>query len=258
MPARGTRRVWHILMKPNNTSAVKVASSNPASLTSSVTPERSESIAASLTHLGETSSSTANSILASLACPASQPDPILPGHPLTIESLRSLRVSNIVENDGVPLPRVAKICKPSKQTWFRTNPEIEWELYLTFSPEGETDQTIYFVSPNVAHVLGSLATLKRLVPCITLEGVIFFWPLSVSDRPNGYNDSARLIASEAVTDWRRMASDFRAKVYQAFAPRFRKPDPVWPDAEQLQQLLLKALEGRIIDSEAHPAIAKLL
>lgn len=184
---------------------------------------------------------------------------ISPKPPLTIAMLEPLRIDQPGMSDSVPVPSVPKICKPGKQTFFRVlGDESDWHTYNFFVPEGDMGQSVYLVAPDVAAALGAVVSQKRLVPCITLDGDIFFWPMAVSDRPNSWSDSARVIAGEAQTEWRRMVPDNKAKEYRAWKPRIPKPDPVWPDDVEMYSLLLKALEGKIIESIDHPEVLKLL
>lgn len=187
------------------------------------------------------------------------PCALSPAVPLNAAMLKAYVVEEPGLGDSVPVPSIPKVTKPGKFTWFRVKGDpTTWPTFRTFTPEGEMGQITYLVAPDVAAVLGSVVSQKRLVTCITLEGNVFFWPLTVSDRPNGYSDSARIIAGEAITEWRRITADLKAKEYQAWKPRVPKPDPTWPTDEELEAMLLKAVDGKIIDSVDHPEVLKLL
>lgn len=183
---------------------------------------------------------------------------LAPASPLNINDLAALRVEEPGADDSVPVAGVPKIGKPGKQTWFRTKGnESQWFCYYTFIPEDDLGKTIYLVSPDVASLLGPLVSQKRLVPYITLEGDIHFWPLAVPDQPNTWSESALIIAGDATTEWRRMAADMKAKKFKAWRPRIPKPDPIWPDDAVINALLVSAADGKVIDSTDHPEVLKL-
>jgi hypothetical protein len=183
---------------------------------------------------------------------------IAPRKPLKPALLAAMRIGEPGTSDSVPVPTVPRIEKPGNQTWFRTiGNEAQWDCYFVFSPQRDTRNSIYLVTPEVAASLGSVAKQKRFVPYITCEGMVGFWPLSVSQSANSWTDSARIIAGDARTEWRRFFSDMRAKEYRAVSPQYPKPEPAMPTPEELEALFCRAAEGLIIDSLDHPAVKDL-
>jgi hypothetical protein len=53
-------------------------------------------------------------------------------------------------------------------------------------------------------------------------------------------------------------TDQHSKSYNRKVPLKTPPEPEWPESEKIEELLLAAFSGRIIDSEDHPEIVKLL
>ena len=182
---------------------------------------------------------------------------ICPSRPLRIKDLIKMRHEASKDEVSVFMQSIPKIRRASNQEHFRClADETKWQRLTVFIPDGEFKE-YYFVASSMEEMLSLVTRIIRLVPCITLEGIVFFWPLNVSESSNSWNDSARIIAGEATTKWIRMASNKRHKVYEASTPKIPKPEPVWPDEEALDKLLDIATEGRIIDSVDHPIIAKL-
>ncbi|MES2736641.1 MAG: hypothetical protein V4672_10005 [Verrucomicrobiota bacterium] len=184
--------------------------------------------------------------------------PLAPERPLSPFSLLDLRANSGHEAVSVKLPMLPKILKPGKQTWFQTlSDEKQWHIYHLFVPEGEFGNAQYLVAPQIAAQLGALTNRVHLVPYFTLEKELNFWALKSPERSNSWSESALEIAGEARTSWRRMVPNSRAGAYDSFGMKEEKPGPIWPEPEEIQRELERAIAGRVIASMDHPEIAKL-
>ena len=182
-----------------------------------------------------------------------------PPTPLSPMDLDKLRIQDAGPGEAVKLPGVPRVCKPSKTTWFMTYPdESAWETYCVFSPESSNGSLTYIIAPQIAPELGA-ARIQTLVPCVSLDQVLFFWPISqVSEQGNSWAESARVIAGEAMKEWRRIAANSVAKAYDAWKPSRPRDPAVFPSPEEIKKSLAKAFDGKIITSLDHPEAAKLL
>ncbi|GEP40915.1 hypothetical protein [Brevifollis gellanilyticus] len=198
----------------------------------------------------------ANKAQGLLAKMGADESPRIPPRPLQPCRLADMRIQEAATDAGIPV-RTADICKPNAQVWFRClGEEQHWHLFHTFTPQGESD-SIYFVSPDIVDQLGSIVRTKRLVPYITLQSLIRFWPITESGRFNSWNDSAREIAGAARLEWRRMTASLTRGRYESLRPSRPKPDPEPVYQEELDALLERALADKWILTLDHPAVRDL-
>ncbi|HUF63542.1 MAG TPA: hypothetical protein VMN36_15810 [Verrucomicrobiales bacterium] len=188
------------------------------------------------------------------------PAPRTPLKPLDLEAFAIK--GDPEEAVAVTSPVRVRVGKPSNKTWFQTYPdESNWKRFFLLKLDQEMGEIMYLVAPEMVIQVEDVVKPYALVPFITPNGDIGFWPIGLPDaggRWNSWPESAMMIAVEAKSEWRRLVSDKYSGSYNRKIPLAVHPGPEWPTWEKIQELRLAAFNGRIIDSEDHPEIRKLL
>jgi hypothetical protein len=155
-------------------------------------------------------------------------------------------------------PAVARIAKPEKQIWFSPCPEQEFLKSFYTLQDNSDRNNHYILHPKLAGDLEGEYTKKLLVPCITRQGVVSFWPIKLPDEDgkiDRWNGSALEIATSNGGTWCRLKSDHSNQCYQVSTPGNTWVPPTWPD--DLNNQLKKAVAKVFIDTMDHPLIKRL-
>jgi hypothetical protein len=128
----------------------------------------------------------------------------------------------------------------------------------------ELERDLYLVHPlMVPHLDPDDLFYAYLCLAVSKSGIVFFWPVKVpsKERRNAWNESALVVAKQAVDNWVKMRSRQEdgkgAGFYEAEIPIANFGDPVWPELS-LKALYDITFKGdRIINRIDHPAILKL-
>ncbi|MDA3971254.1 MAG: hypothetical protein PF442_07875 [Desulfobulbaceae bacterium] len=149
------------------------------------------------------------------------------------------------------------IRKPKKNEFFRCHPDH------TLAPVGivedDIDRSEYLVSsPDIFQTISDLATMRALHLCISRHGSIFLWPRKLpGERAMAWHSTAEKAAELATTEWVNMRADTGAGMYRLMHPTAKLPEPNWPD-KSFTEIVKMAFEGRIISSESHCLVRRLL
>jgi hypothetical protein len=153
--------------------------------------------------------------------------------------------------------------RPKKQEYFRCHPDSGMTLtamLFTNDDDGEA----YFVAPNMRSA-GALAnsvkpTLLQLT--ILRAGALIIWPLTLPSVEGGggrsWHESALKARVLGMTKWIRIVADKSISGYQPFEAEGELPEPEWPTDKTFNELLEIAFADKIIMSEDHPIVRKLL
>jgi hypothetical protein len=167
---------------------------------------------------------------------------------------------------GPGKPKVLKVEKPSKTRVFRVHPDrTMWikTVLLVLKEENEAyliDKPLRRQLPqSVRELCGDFA----LLPCVSLGGTPFLWPIRLADKDGKWNiwhSSAWDIAQDAVKTWTRLYANrdagHYASEYDARPPE-EQPGPAWPDMTRDEWFML-AFQGHCVDNLDHPAIKRLM
>lgn len=149
--------------------------------------------------------------------------------------------------------------KPKPGEFFRVHPDPEMSLRITIY-ENREDQSIYYVEPPARPLLAELLRVALLVTCINQAGVIFLWAIKLADDNRGggraWSESAMRAALLGKDKWVRLIGEIGNGAYRVFSAKGELPEPIWPD-RSLQDYLVVAFEGRIIDDPEHDVIRRL-
>jgi hypothetical protein len=153
------------------------------------------------------------------------------------------------------------IRKPNKHEFFRVRAGQEfWKPVAMIELEREQ----YLIHPSmVPHMDPDDFYRAYLCSAISKSGILFFWPVKLpkDGRTNAWNESALVVAKQAIDSWAKLRSrqeDGRGGgFYEAEIPLANFGEPLWPELS-LHELFSIAFKGdRIIDRVDHMVIQKL-
>jgi hypothetical protein len=177
-----------------------------------------------------------------------------PGIPLQPLDLLNCRLGDEAGEETRSIQPRARIGRP--RDWFQTlRDTTHWYDFSVYRPEGDE---YYIVSPQMSANFGGLAVRHKLVPWISTEGIVSFWPMNrgVHSESLAWLTSAWEIALQARKEWRMLVSNRKAQMYTAKEPVKPGPSPVWPPNDELMRLMTDSFEGRIITDTSHSAFRK--
>jgi len=154
---------------------------------------------------------------------------------------------------------------PAKTKYWRAREGEEWSYshnsYLLLPPDfGGDRREFMLVAPALEEFVRSKKQLEKAVKLFGLAAIVdvhgspAFWALNLADT-GAWGTSARAIVEEMKTDWAMVCAE--TDRYVCVRPEDDLGEPTWPPGEPMDWLK-KAFDGRIIDSEDHPEIKKLL
>jgi hypothetical protein len=148
--------------------------------------------------------------------------------------------------------------KPGQQAYVRVRSGDEWKFTCAILQLRE-DGECYLVVPGLFQELVQEVRPKLLYAAITRDGTPFLWPVNLpgdDGRLDAWSQSAHTAAKYAETDWIRIVANRNAGAYDVMQARNLKDEPAWPDMS-LEDLVLMAFRGRMIDSIDHPIVKRL-
>jgi hypothetical protein len=143
--------------------------------------------------------------------------------------------------------------KPKPDEWVRVHRENRINTWIgeLSSKRGE----LYYICPNVQHLVPKHSRLTSLYVTINSQGVLFLWPVKLDDpnRSNDYLTSAHAGAEKAIEEWVQMVSNREAGRYDVFVPEGTIPEPEWPEWS-FQEIIDAAFHKRTVADEDHAFI----
>lgn len=162
-------------------------------------------------------------------------------------------------------PGTITVAKPNDDTFVRTSTKMEEWAAFDFIELKTDSKKLFLLTPDVVEKINALnedraqviikTVTKRLIYSVTRLGVPFLWPITIMDG-NSWIDSANKCAEAAKENWVRIVSNQPASSYDYFEST-STAKPKWP-AMTYEDALLKAFEGKVIDSMDHDVIRQLL
>jgi hypothetical protein len=180
-----------------------------------------------------------------------------------IERFRAAGTNYVIQSKEVLT--TVRIVKPGKELYIRVHPDPEME-FITYTLG--TKDGHFPIDPDVFEAIREKvpdfhkhASCVSLRPYITNKGTISLWPLKrespFSIGGNSYNLSAFNVADRGRVQWLRVTTDTDRGMWLGFDPEERLPEPTWPTDLTMEQLLIIALKGGVIDSVDHILIKPL-
>jgi len=161
---------------------------------------------------------------------------------------------------GKKAPSSVPIAKPGKSLWFYIHPNTEWRREALLIESGDMGKEWYAIDEDVAIQVEDLISHRLLVPCSSLQGNWFLWPVKVSDR-SGRLDAGSESTLRVVTDWAghwvRITWNPDLRAYDVHHRKVDKAPPADPEGGY-KSLWSRAFRGRFIEDSEHPVIAAIL
>jgi hypothetical protein len=177
------------------------------------------------------------------------------------DNLDALRVT---QNDPLQVERLilnVPVRKPPRDEFIRVHPSLDYRLQTTLAKDPDTGEQ-FLVLPKARGALADLGDFKTvdLRLYVNRRADPAFWPLPVQNpntNPNHWTETARQGAVAAETRWVRIVPDMASRCYKLLAATGDLDDPQWP-TDSLNTLLEKAFRDRLIESDDHPLVRRLL
>ena len=173
---------------------------------------------------------------------------------LEVEQERMKDLQTVELNKDYPLRRF------KKNEFCRTAPGKENRRYFyTYTEQTENGREEFIVNENVGGPILSETTVKELRASVNQHGDWFINPVPVpdSERPNPWHESYRNAVDESEDNWIRTRSDMRKGRYRTYKAVEDLGD-IPPMPCPFNEMLEVAFDGRVIDSQDHPAYRRLL
>ena len=117
----------------------------------------------------------------------------------------------------------------------------------------------YLAAPNMASLLGNLATPKTIRLTVDNAGtpkLIGEPDIDINARKNLWQTSLKDAIKRAESNWVRVQSNMNAGQYEIVESANDLGEPKWPKLT-MEELVNDAFSGRIIDSPNHPYIRQI-
>lgn len=151
----------------------------------------------------------------------------------------------------------APLKKPNSQSFFAIHQDQS--LWITCAMiKSQHDGEHYVLHKDLMPELEGEYSLKMLLPCITKQGNLMFWPVGLpgSDgKLNDWHQSAFNHAFDSKGGWIRLTAVSEANGYSVTKPVQAWNPPIWP--EGILELVGKAIQPKLISSMDHPFLQRL-
>lgn len=147
--------------------------------------------------------------------------------------------------------------KPPKHQFFRVHPGEEYS-FTAAVVEMDGDDT-YLISPQLVPAIPELARPVRLHLYVTRQGAVGLWPVKLpgdDGKSNPWHQSAAEASQIAMDEWIRLVPNMAMGAYDVISAENIPTEPAWPD-KTMGELIAKAFQGRVVDTEDHPLLKEL-
>lgn len=173
--------------------------------------------------------------------------------------LSRLRLSqNFTEMTGVKrLLVTVPVRKPAKHEFFRLHVTEHLETAMLRIKEDRDE--VFLVDPELWSHLASDIAPYAIFLCMSRQGIPFVWPIRLpaeNGRHDSWGKSALEAASQAKTNWVRMAANMSLGAYEIFVAESDLGSPDWPE-KSFAEILDIAFKDHFIRDLEHPAIQRL-
>ena len=173
---------------------------------------------------------------------------------IDLEKLRAKPVTELQLHERI-LSHIP-VKKPSKEWFFRVNPELSIDcLVLELKEDGE----VFLIAPRLQDDLTGekCAVYRRLQIAVNRQGTVFLWAIRLPNdgRRDAWATTSLDAATMAVTRWVRLQADMSLGGYQIDVAKI-DIEPNWPK-QPFNELLRIAFKNAVIDDLDHPVLKKL-
>jgi hypothetical protein len=177
----------------------------------------------------------------------------------TSSLLSSLRLPDTYSTaGGTAVPLKVIYGKLNKHRFSRVHPGNEYKFRCLVVDDKDGGDT-YLATPNMASLLGNLATPKTIRLTVDNAGtpkLIGEPDIDINARKNLWQTSLKDAIKRGESNWVRVQSNMSAGQYEIVESANDLGEPKWPKLT-MEQLVNDAFSGRIIDSPNHPYIRQI-
>jgi hypothetical protein len=189
-----------------------------------------------------------------------------PGKP-TLEKFRSKRGATIA-NVGVLLTALPVHKHSDAKDYARLHPDKDnyWsaELCLVNVPiKGQKRDTLHLIDEDIAVKYLQSGRIQRFALALAAKpfDIFFLCVIPTQNLDNSWNDTNLLACEQSTTHW-CYSSSRKAEGVDGYKVELARdqdtfPEPRWP-TQSLEELIIAAFAGRMIDCEDHPALLRLI
>ena len=147
---------------------------------------------------------------------------------------------------------------PDEETYW--SPEL---CFVSVPIKGQKDGKLHLINDDLAANYLAKGKVERFRLALATKpfNIFFFCRVPSQNLDNDWNHSAAMACEQAKTMWVEATSrkDEGVEAYQVRLARNAEafPEPQWP-AQSLEDLLEATFNGRMIETEAHPALLRLI
>jgi hypothetical protein len=177
----------------------------------------------------------------------------------TSSLLSSLRLPDTYSmTGGTTIPLKVTYGKLNKHRFSRVHPGNDYKFRCLVVDDKDGGDT-YLAAPNMASLLGNLATPKTIRLTVDNAGtpkLIGEPDIDINARKNLWQTSLKDAIKRAESNWVRVQSNMNAGQYEIVESANDLGEPKWPKLT-MEELVNDAFSGRIIDSPNHPYIRQI-
>ena len=177
----------------------------------------------------------------------------------TSSLLSSLRLPDTYSmTGGTTIPLKVTYGKLNKHRFSRVHPGNDYKFRCLVVDDKDGGDT-YLAAPNMASLLGNLATPKTIRLTVDNAGtpkLIGEPDIDINARKNLWQTSLKDAIKRAESNWVRVQSNMNAGQYEIVESANDLGEPKWPKLT-MEELVNDAFSGRIIDSTNHPYIRQI-
>jgi hypothetical protein len=175
-------------------------------------------------------------------------------------SIQSLRLpQNFGQTLGVKkLLTTVPVGKPRPAMFFQVHPDPAMEFKALIYEDKLAKET-YVVHPDLGDLLGNLARPVVLHLAVDRRGNPHLIPVVLPNEAgirHPWHDSLAQAVEDAKEQWVRIDANMSIGAYNVHAAKEKLAPPEWPE-ESMEQLVITAFRGKVINSPDHPVIQAL-
>jgi hypothetical protein len=175
-----------------------------------------------------------------------------------------LALNNVIVTDvdiEIATIKPVRVRKPKPREYFRVHPDPNFSgpMWL-FEHEVDMDVETYVVSKQVRPLIAEEIKLMQVFTAVNKLGAVFLWavqiPTDCDKRVRQIAEAKLRAAEEAKSKWVSMRWSGPHGAHLTKVAQGDLGEPVW-GAEDFQQLIRTAFDGRVIDSVDHEIVREL-
>jgi hypothetical protein len=148
--------------------------------------------------------------------------------------------------------------KPKKELYIKFHPDESFYLTSYIWSESDDSRRMYYIANNLWTLEDLQGGLRAVIlaPWLGADGSLGLWAASASSAAGEWYTSAQEVLAVGKTEWIRMQTDNKEKIYRYYRPTKPLPDRQWPELT-FGEILKRAFGSRVVIDEDHELIRRL-